>query len=298
MRETELLIVGGGPAGCAAAVMASSVGTSSVLIEPRQIAHKLNSITSVVNVLGEVSTGVDLAQRIARDVERAARCDVILGDAAATINVADSGVSVVLASGATWHAPRVVVATGVRPQALAETPWTTAPPDLDIPALWDASPADLQCTETLVFGADRPLGTLLRTHRDLETHLLVFHPPAERYKIDEIVSDSRVAAVPTRHAEFFRDQGATAHVRIASESGQTYTYGIGRAYANLGSLPVVPAGDLQRDASGYCPSVLQHPRVLTAGDMRSARFQRIMTAFGSGADAALTAFYAAKNVKT
>ncbi|CAM5436669.1 hypothetical protein SVIOM342S_06466 [Streptomyces violaceorubidus] len=31
--DTDLLIVGGGPAGCAAAVMAASVGMRSVLIE-------------------------------------------------------------------------------------------------------------------------------------------------------------------------------------------------------------------------------------------------------------------------
>jgi alkyl hydroperoxide reductase subunit AhpF len=36
--------------------------------------------------------------------------------------------------------------------------------------------------------------------------------------------------------------------------------------------------------------------VLTAGDLRSARFQRIMTATGSGAEAALRAYYALQSL--
>jgi thioredoxin reductase len=44
--------------------------------------------------------------------------------------------------------------------------------------------------------------------------------------------------------------------------------------------------------SSRCLPDRQHPRVLTAGDLRSTRFQRIMTATGSGSEAALRAYYA------
>ncbi|MYS32518.1 pyridine nucleotide-disulfide oxidoreductase, partial [Streptomyces sp. SID4920] len=58
------------------------------------------------------------------------------------------------------------------------------------------------------------------------------------------------------------------------------------------SAPAAPAGDPVRGADGYCAPADQHPRVLVAGDLRSARYQRIMTALGSGSEAALHAYYA------
>lgn len=46
----------------------------------------------------------------------------------------------------------------------------------------------------------------------------------------------------------------------------------------------------------YCPPIGQHPRIIVAGDLRSARFQRIMTALGSGSEAALHAYYATREL--
>jgi hypothetical protein len=62
----------------------------------------------------------------------------------------------------------------------------------------------------------------------------------------------------------------------------------------IGSAPVAPTGAV-RDNAGYCPPELQHPRLITAGDLRSASYQRIMTATGSGAEAALRAYYATRD---
>ncbi|MFE5550185.1 hypothetical protein ACFQ71_41530 [Streptomyces sp. NPDC056534] len=45
------------------------------------------------------------------------------------------------------------------------------------------------------------------------------------------------------------------------------------------------------DENGYCPPEMQHPRIFIAGDLRSGRFQRITTAQGSGAEAALAYYY-------
>lgn len=66
-------------------------------------------------------------------------------------------------------------------------------------------------------------------------------------------------------------------------------------YLSSGSAPTDPAGDLVRDADGCCPSVDQHPRIIVAGDLRSARYQRIMTDMVSGGEAALHA-YAARDL--
>lgn len=68
--------------------------------------------------------------------------------------------------------------------------------------------------------------------------------------------------------------------------------------SRVSNAATAPSGDVTRAPDGYCPPTDQHPRVLVAGDLRSARFQRIMTALGSGSEAALHAYYAARELLT
>lgn len=49
--STDLIIVGGGPAGCAAAIMAASLDMAAVIVEPKSLCHKLETISSLANVL-------------------------------------------------------------------------------------------------------------------------------------------------------------------------------------------------------------------------------------------------------
>lgn len=71
--SSDLIIIGGGPAGCAAAVMAASVGLRSVLIEPVSLCHTLRRIPAINNVLGGHTTGPALADAVTTDVAAHAR---------------------------------------------------------------------------------------------------------------------------------------------------------------------------------------------------------------------------------
>ncbi len=82
------------------------------------------------------------------------------------------------------------------------------------------------------------------------------------------------------------------------QDGTRRTVTADSAYRSVGNAPTAPLGDLTRGPDGYCPPTDQHHRVIVAGDLRSARFQRIMTALGSGSEAALHAYYAARDVPT
>jgi hypothetical protein len=270
--DTDLVVIGGGPAGCAAVVMAASVGMRSVLVEPKTPGHTLHRIPVLDNVLGFTS-GPAYAEALAAGVHHAgvhhaAGCEVLLGERADRLAAADDQVAVQLAvSGRTVTGRFVVVATGVRDARLSEAGWITGG-DAHWSPLWDADAEALIGRSVLVLGADRPLGTLLRSRPDLPLRLVVPYPEADDYKADEVRGDPRVTLVP---------------VRSLALSAQAD----GRVPAELPGLYADP-GD------GYCPPDRQHPRVLTAGDLRSARAQRIMTATGSGSEAALRAYYAAR----
>ncbi|MEV6974357.1 FAD-dependent oxidoreductase [Kitasatospora sp. NPDC093806] len=285
----DLVIVGGGPAGCAAAVMAASVGLRSALVERRELGATLRRVPAVQNVLG-FATGTAYADAVTADVERAAAsCDVLLGDPAAELHADDDGVTLLLAGGTAVRGRYAVVATGVRAAFPSEAEWITA--DVGpLPPLWEADAAAIAGRPALVLGADRPLGTLLRAHPDTPFRLLVPHPPTDAYKADEVRADPRVTLLELDALTLRRTpQGLFTTPDLG-------TFASDAVFVNLGCRPAALPGDLVRSPDGYCPPDRQHPRVLTAGDLRSARGQRIMTATGSGADAALRAYYALRSV--
>ena len=112
--DTDLVIVGGGPAGCAAAVMAASVGLSSTIIESRaRLGGALWHIAATDNILGGHRTGRSLATAVLADVERAAP-QVVRGEAT-SIEAGDDSVRVTLANGGSVTGQHVVVAAGVKP---------------------------------------------------------------------------------------------------------------------------------------------------------------------------------------
>ncbi|WP_030821940.1 FAD-dependent oxidoreductase [Streptomyces hygroscopicus] len=321
--DTDLLIIGGGPAGCAAAVMAASVGMRSVLIEADDaLCGALRRIPVVSNVLGATS-GPDLAATIEADLARCDLCRVELGRRATLVEGFDDRVEVTVepvesvepvepvkpvklvkpvkpvgsawARGSRLTAPYVVVATGVGPLGPEEAGWLGGVAGRALPPLWEADPAAIDDRTVLVLGADRPLGTVARAHAELRTRFVVAYPPEDAYKTEEIRRDARVELVAVRRLEFGSGSApVTAEVRTVEGERRTLTADL--AFLNLGSAPAPPAGAVVADRSGYCPPGRQHPRVFTAGDLRSARFQRIATAMGSGGEAALGAYYASRGL--
>ncbi|MEE1826478.1 FAD-dependent oxidoreductase [Streptomyces sp. BE20] len=281
----DLVIVGGGPAGCAAAVMAASVGLRSVLIERHEPAHTLRRVPAVENVLG-FATGGAFADAVAADVRRVHElCEVRTGYAAEELQADDGGVTVRLASGTSVRARYAVVATGVRAALPEEAEWITSDAG-PIPPVWEADAASLSGRPALVLGADRPLGTLLRAHPDVPLRLVVPHPPADGYKADEVRGEGRVTLREVASLDLRR----TVDGRFTA--GELGAFDADAVFVNLGCRPAAVPGALVRGEDGYCPPERQHPRVLTAGDLRSARGQRIMTATGSGAESALNVYYA------
>ncbi|MCQ8193112.1 FAD-dependent oxidoreductase [Streptomyces rugosispiralis] len=329
--DTDLLIVGGGPAGCAAAVMAASVGMRSVLIESGDaLCGALRRIPVVRNVL-TATNGPDLAAAIEADLAQCELCRVELGHRATLIDAFDDRVEATVerveatvdrveatverveatvervepvgaagsarAPGLRLTAPYVVVATGVGPLGPEGAEWLGGMAGRAVPQLWEADPAAIDDRTVLVLGADRPLGTVARAHPELKARFVVAYPPEDAYKTEEVRRDPRVELMAVRRLELgpgSTSAPVTAEVETVAGERRTLTADV--AFLNLGSAPAPPAGAVAVDRSGYCPPGGQHPRIFTAGDLRSVRFQRIATAMGSGGEAALGAYYASRDL--
>ena len=64
LYDTDLLVIGGGPAGCAAVRTAAGVGLRTVLVEPDRLCPNLYRVPALDNVLGGHTSGAALADAI------------------------------------------------------------------------------------------------------------------------------------------------------------------------------------------------------------------------------------------
>lgn len=290
--DADILIVGAGPAGTAAALMAGSLGQRTIVVEANRVGHKLYGVGALDNVAGGWSSGPQLAQALTADLERlqaADRCRTIQACAGAVATHDDHAI-LTLTDGRALSAQTIVIATGVAELPPSGATWLSSPEGYSPPPLWRAIPGDL-IGETFVLGADRPLGTWLRTYPDASVSLRVLCPPADGYKVAEVADDARVQLIPISRAVVAPaavNSGWT--VTTIDALGQQQIHEASTVLNNLGSRPVGLDG-LARGEDGYCPPELQSPHVRVAGDLRSARFQRISIAQGSGAEAVLADFY-------
>jgi thioredoxin reductase (NADPH)/alkyl hydroperoxide reductase subunit F len=298
LYDTDLIIIGGGPAGCAAARMAASVGMRSILIEPDRLCRNLYRIPALNNALGGHTSGPELADSIVVELKNTELCRLELGRHVTELHADDDRVTITVDTGTRLTAPYAIVATGVGPLQPRDVPWITAPDGLTLPPLWQAGADDAEGRTLLVLGGDRPIGTFLRAHPTTDTRLLVAYPAADAYKIEEIREDPRVTLLPVEHLTLRTGKGIAVAVEAVGRNGERQAITADAAHLSIGNAPTAPSGDLTRSLDGYCPPTDQHPRVIVAGDLRSARFQRIMTAMGSGSEAALHAYYAARELLT
>ncbi|MFJ3905774.1 pyridine nucleotide-disulfide oxidoreductase [Streptomyces sp. NPDC090025] len=288
--------------------MAAGLGMRTVLVEPDALCRNLRRIPALENVLGGHTSGIALAEAVEAELTATPSCRLLLGRRAVGLRAGATGegatderVTVTLDDGTRLTAPYAVVATGVGPQQPSDVPWIDAPGRLELPPLWRADGAAAEGRTLLVLGGDRPIGTFLRAHPETATRLLVAYPAADAYKVVEIADDPRVTLLPVARVALARvvlaggGEGWSAELTGPDGTRRTVTVAADAAYVSIGNAPTAPPGDLAHGPDGYCPPPEQHPRVLIAGDLRSARYQRIMTAMGSGAEAALRAYYATRS---
>nr|WP_180218820.1 oxidoreductase [Streptomyces albus] len=278
--------------------MAAGLGLRTLLVEADRIGGKVARIGALDNVPGGWRDGAPLADALAADVARLveAGCCALVPARAVRVTASEDRAETTLQDGRVLSASAVLVATGVTAPAPGEVAWIDAPAGLRPPPLWRAAPEDVGTGyPAVVLGADRPLGTWLRAHPSAAVRLDVLHPPGDSYKTEEVAHDSRVRLSEAERVTVV-PEGDGHRITVRGTDGGSRVLTTHRLLANLGSRPAPPDGDLVAGPDGYCPPGAQLPRLLTAGDLRSARYQRIVTAQGSGAEAVLAHYYAARGL--
>ncbi len=305
----DVAIVGGGPAGRASAVYASSEGLSTVVLEAEAIGGQAGTSSMIRNYLGfpRGISGMRLAQRARNQALRFGTrfftgCEVeklVLGDP-----------HVLRTGGGDVRAHAIVVSTGVRYRKLRIEPIEEL---VGLGVHYGAAMAaarEMEDQDVYVVGGGNSAGQaavhLSRFARSVTVLVrrASLSETMSRYLIDEIGHNPRIAVEPCSEVVDGGGNGRLEWLTVKNvESGERTTRPAGGLFLLLGAVPhcswlppdvaqdehgfVLTGRDVPKNswADGLPPHSLATtvPGVFAAGDVRSGSMKRVAAASGEGA---------------
>jgi thioredoxin reductase len=303
--DCEILVIGGGPAGCSAAMTAHSLGIPVQIIEKHIIGGQVREIAKISNFVGGPSTGQELAEIFAAHM-RACSIPIVQSEAVA-VKELPSCCEVLCASGESLRTRAIIAATGTRELRLKEHPLVSnVDADHGDSFIYTTQFEQLMSRDVVIIGCDRVIVTLAASKGEMlgEARIHVLALPDKRYVIENLLGSlpfdfiwaSRVTAVEKRSAadyliEYLDDDGMRNVIR-----GEVLLTNLGKApnselfvdYLKLDSDRYILPETSRRSA---------RPKfIYPVGDVAHKAFQRISTAIGDGAYAVLDYFYGRENL--
>jgi thioredoxin reductase (NADPH) len=299
----DLVIVGAGPAGLAAAVYGASEGLSSLVLDAVATGGQAATSSQIENYLGFPAgiSGAELADRAVVQARKFGATFTVPGEAQ-TLRDVDGYHVVGLTDGEDVTAHAVILATGVQVRRL------------DVPGLdrlegssvyYAATEAEAQWCggqPVTVIGGGNSAGqaALFLSRRSSAVHLVIrhhdLHRDMSRYLADRIERTARIRVWPG--CELGRLDGDVAVESVVlkeRDSGREHVVESAAVFVLVGSKPRTAwlEGRIELDEEGYVRtgvtsrrgSVLETdaPGVFAVGDVRSGSVKRVASAVGEGA---------------
>jgi len=327
MEMYELAVIGGGPAGLAAAVYGASEGLKTVLIEETTTGGQAGRSSRIENYLGfEMGiSGAELTTSARRQAERFG-AEVITTRRAVKLHAGDSGTArtIEFADGSTIAAQAVILATGVSYRQLQ-----------NVPGCWD-DPAENACNyigrgvfygasvsdssecageDVYIVGGANSAGqaAMFMSKTAKSVTLLVRGPSLEAsmsyYLIQQIEKNDNISVrvcteVVDTHGE---DGHLTGLVLFNKQTGEKETVNSDRLCCFIGAEPrtewldvvakddhgfVLSGPDVTKVAGWTLDRPPHHletsvPGVFVAGDVRAESAKRVAAAVGEGSMAVM-----------
>jgi thioredoxin reductase (NADPH) len=310
-HEFDVVVVGAGPGGLAAAVYAASEGLRTLVIEREAIGGQAGSSSLIRNYLGfsRGVTGAELAQRAYQQAWIFGTRFVLMRDATSMRGEDDRHV-VSISDGSEVRARAVVIATGVRYRRLSA-------PGLDeltgSGVYYGASVAEasgLAGEDVYVVGGGNSAGqAAMHLAKFARSVTMLVRGPSlaatmSRYLIDEIDAASNVEVATGTEVAAAAGEGHLERLTLRDrETRDTWEVPAAAVFVLIGARPHtgwLPA-PVERDARGYVqtgPNVHPYdrwplarppqpfetslPGVFAIGDVRARSVKRVASAVGEG----------------
>jgi thioredoxin reductase (NADPH) len=306
----DLVIVGGGPAGLAAAVYGASEGLNTVMVEREAPGGQAGQSSRIENYLGFPSglTGSDLARR-ATDQARRLGAELLTVQDAVALRAEGAGRIVELSGGGELSANCVLVASGVSYRQL-ETPGFAELTGAGV--YYGAALAEARsCADqnVAIIGGANSAGqaavhfsefaqnvTMLVRGRSLDRSM-------SRYLIEQVEGLSNVTVLTETVATAAEgEDGRLRRLRIRGPDGEESALGVDACFVFIGASPrtdwlesivardergfILAGPDVQTNgwplARDPYPLETSVPGVFVAGDVRARSIKRVASAVGEG----------------
>jgi thioredoxin reductase len=302
MADWDVVIIGAGPAGVSAALMAHSVGLLVALFDASSICAQLNHIPKLTNLFGLPLCGKEIAQTAELQVRNAEirHIQLTVRDLAYT----GTAWNISLEDGAVHTAGAVILASGTRPMRLSESTWIAGATDIDCRPLHLTPLATLRSSPIAVIGCDRIFWTwaeqFMSRFKHLNFILLAF--PDKWHLEDCLDNMDNVLFVKCQRIESIKSNVTFSEIIYENVAGESIDVKVAHLTTILGNVPNL---DLVRSFAslsigGFLTSEsvaeLSTKGFYVVGDAAHREAQRIAVALGDGARAALECFYKVKGL--
>ncbi len=305
----DVVVVGGGPAGLAAAVYGASEGLRTVMVEREAPGGQAGQSSRIENYLGFPAglSGSDLARR-ATDQARRLGAELLTVQEAVGLRAEGAARLVELSGGGALSASCVIVASGVSYR------------QLEVPGFAELTGAGIYygaaltearaCAEqhVVVIGGANSAGqaAVYFSGYAAQVTMLVRGPSLERsmshYLIEQIAARPNIdVRTQTTAVSALGEEGRLRRLGVAGPGGEA-TLDVDACFVFIGAAPRTDwlDGVLARDARGFIlagrdaqadgwplarePAILETslPGVFVAGDVRARSIKRVASAVGEG----------------
>jgi len=311
----DLLIVGGGPAGLAAAVYGASEGLRTVMIEREAPGGQAGMSSRIENYLGFPSglSGADLARRAVDQAKRFG-VEILTPQEAGAVRVEGPTRIVKMTDGSEVGCKALLIASGLSYRKLA-VPGADRLQGRGIyygAALTEA--ASCQGEEVYIVGGANSAGQAAMHFSKYASRVVMLvrgdslSKTMSQYLIDQIGRTGNIAVEPgTQVVEVFGEERLEAIAIHCSETGQTEKVAATSLFVFIGAEPRTDwlAGVVERDARGFVltgndllkmgkwpsgwtlerdPYLLETsvPGIFAVGDVRCGSVKRVASGVGEG----------------
>ena len=308
---SDLLVLGAGPGGLAAAVYGASDGMATVLAEDTALGGQAGTSSRIENLLG-FPAGLSGEELAARAALQAQKFGVRFKLAAKAVSLSwDSGVHQVrFDDGDVVSAKSVIIATGARYNRL---PLDRLTEFEGVGVYYAATQTEAQaCSNGPVgiVGGGNSAGqaAMFLSRGNARVHIIIrgetLQASMSRYLIDQIDRDPRITVTPQTQVAALLGQDQLDAVELLDSHGKTSTLAVRGLFVFIGAQPSTKwlAGQLAEDNHGFLltgsdipaaqlddterlPLLLEtsRPGIFAIGDVRSGSVKRAATAIGEGA---------------
>jgi thioredoxin reductase (NADPH) len=313
----DLVVVGSGPAGLAAAVYGASEGLNTVSLDAASVGGQAGASSRIENYVGFPNgiSGEELASRAAVQAQRLgarlnAPCEV------AGLRVEHGFVVVVLADGSEIPTRTVIIAAGARYQRLAVDDLERFEGAGVYYAATDLEARVCNGRPVIVVGGGNSAGqaAIYLTQQGSHVSIVIrgrdLSHSMSRYLIERIEADPRIELVTDTEVRALAGDSHLEHVTLEhTPTGERRTVVCSGLFCFIGADPATAwlAGELELDSKGFIltdrslpgsttngprfatrdplPFEASVPGVFAVGDVRSGSLKRVAAAVGEGSSA-------------